>query len=49
MTFTPPGAPSALSEDGNYLIHWHLIDGHWLRASQFASSPRPLPLPPPTK
>jgi hypothetical protein len=47
MTFTPPGAPSALSEDGNYLIHWRLVDGHWLRTAQFASSPRPVQFTPP--
>jgi ketosteroid isomerase-like protein len=47
MTITPPGAPQALSEDGNYLIHWRLADGHWLRAAEFASSPHPLPPPPP--
>lgn len=49
MTFTPPGAAAALSEDGNYLIHWRQTDGRWLRVSQFASSPNPIRLPPPPK
>jgi ketosteroid isomerase-like protein len=50
MTITPPGGSSPLSENGNYLIqHWRRADGHWLRVAQFASSPHPLPLPPPRK
>lgn len=47
MTFTPPGATAALSEDGNYLIHWRQTDGRWLRVSQFASSPNPVRWSPP--
>jgi ketosteroid isomerase-like protein len=46
MTITPPGAPAALSEDGNYLIYWRQNGGQWMRVAQFASSPRPLPMPP---
>jgi len=49
MTITPPGAAAALSEDGNYLIHWRQTDGRWLRVAQFASSPNPIRPPRPPK
>ncbi|MEZ4457277.1 MAG: nuclear transport factor 2 family protein [Gemmatimonadales bacterium] len=45
LSVVPPGAPGAVSETGTYLIHWHLIDGHWLRVADLATSPAPLPAP----
>lgn len=34
-----PGAPEA--EVGTYLIQWRLVDGHWRRVVQVATTPQP--------
>jgi uncharacterized protein (TIGR02246 family) len=47
LSMTPPGAPAAVSETGVYLIHWHRVDGKWLRVSDVASTAAPAPMDPP--
>lgn len=49
LSYLPPGAPAAVSESGIYLIHWHLVNGSWMRVSDVASSPAPAAAPPPPK
>lgn len=51
MTLTPPGAPGPVTDMGTYLIHWHNVDGQWLRAADVATTPTPPPpaAPPATK
>ena len=46
LSLVPPGAPAAVTETGVYLIHWHRVNGNWLRVSDVASSAAPLPPPP---
>jgi uncharacterized protein (TIGR02246 family) len=41
MTVVPPGAPGPITDVGTYLIHWHRVDGHWLRVSDVATTPTP--------
>ncbi len=50
MSMVPPGAPAATSESGIYLIHWHKVNGNWMRVSDVASSAAPASMggPPPT-
>lgn len=43
ISIQPPGAPSALTEEGNFLVHWHLIGGKWTKVHDLANSPNPLP------
>lgn len=38
MSITPPGAKAATTESGSYMIHWHLVDGQWLRISDVAAT-----------
>ncbi len=38
LSITPPGARSATTESGSYMIHWHLVEGHWLRVSDVAAA-----------
>ena len=45
LSIVPPGAPTALTESGTYLIHWHKVGDHWLRAADVATSPAPIPAP----
>ena len=40
LSLVPPGAP-ATSETGIYLIHWHKVNGNWMRVSDVASSAAP--------
>ena len=49
MSMVPPGAPAATSESGIYLIHWHKVNGNWMRVSDVASSAAPASMggPPP--
>ena len=47
MSLVPPGAPTAVSESGIYLIHWHRVGGTWLRVSDVASTGAPAPMGPP--
>jgi ketosteroid isomerase-like protein len=45
-----PGTPAPLTETGVYLIHWHRVNGTWLRVSDVASTAAPIPMgPAPTK
>ena len=41
-----PGAASAVTETGAYLIHWHKVNGVWMRAADVATSAAPIPPPP---
>lgn len=43
LSLTPPGARAATTESGTYMIHWHLIDGHWLRVADVAATTPPAP------
>lgn len=42
LSVSPPGAAAPLSETGIYLIHWHQVNGTWLRVSDVASSSAPM-------
>jgi ketosteroid isomerase-like protein len=46
LSVSPPGAPQALTETGTFLVHWHKINGAWLRVHDVATTPSPLPPPP---
>ncbi len=43
LSITPPGARTSTTESGAYMIHWHLIDGHWLRVADVAATTPPAP------
>lgn len=52
LSFTPPGAKAPVTDTGKYLVHWHLVDGHWLIADDIWNSdlpPMPMGPPPPAK
>jgi uncharacterized protein (TIGR02246 family) len=49
LSVVPPGAPGALSESGTFLVHWHKVNGNWLKVSDVATSPAPIPAPPAAK
>ncbi|MBX3146938.1 MAG: nuclear transport factor 2 family protein [Gemmatimonadales bacterium] len=38
LSITPPGARSSVTESGSYMIHWHLVDGQWLRIADVAAT-----------
>ncbi len=47
MTIQPPGASGPMTESGNFIVHWHQVDGKWLRVHDITASPSPFPPPPP--
>ena len=48
FTFTLPGATAAMTDNGKYLVHWHLVGGHWLLADDIWNSDLPvMPMGPP--
>lgn len=50
ITTTSPGAAGAMTETGNYVVHWHRVDGKWLLKDDIGTSDQPLlPPPPPAK
>ena len=49
LSLLPPGAKTAVSETGVYLIHWHKVNGNWMRISDVASTAAPAPMGPPAK
>jgi uncharacterized protein (TIGR02246 family) len=52
ITFTPAGAPAAITDSGKYLVHWHNVGGKWLLAADMFNSDIPMappPAPPPAK
>lgn len=49
LSVSPPGAPGPLSESGVYLIHWHRVNGNWMRVSDVASTAAAIPPPPAPK
>jgi ketosteroid isomerase-like protein len=50
MAFTPPGATAPMTDTGKYLVHWHLVDGKWLKADEIWNSDLPaMPMGPPAK
>lgn len=44
LSISTPGGPA--SESGVYLLHWHRVNGNWMRVGDVATSPAPLPPPP---
>jgi len=46
LSISPPGASQALTETGTFLVHWHNVNGAWLRVHDLATTPAPLPPPP---
>jgi ketosteroid isomerase-like protein len=49
LSLVPPGATTAVSETGVYLIHWHNVNGQWLPVTDVASTAAPAPMGPPPK
>lgn len=50
ISFTPPGSPAPIQENGKYMVHWHNIDGKWLKVDEIWNSDLPaLPMGPPAK
>jgi len=41
LSLLPPGAKSALAENGVYLVHWHLVNGMWMRVHDVAATAAP--------
>jgi ketosteroid isomerase-like protein len=50
FTFTPPGAPAAVTDTGKYLVHWHMMGGKWMMVDDIWNSDLPaMPMGPPAK
>ena len=41
ISFTPPGAKAPVTESGKYLVHWHNVDGKWLKVDEIWNSDQP--------
>jgi ketosteroid isomerase-like protein len=47
LSVVPPGAKTAATESGTYLVHWRNVNGSWMRVWDVASTPAAIPGPPP--
>jgi len=50
FTFTPPGAPAPVTDNGKYMAHWHKMGDNWMIVENIWNSDLPpMPMGPPVK